>query len=547
MWLSGSLHRDFESHGISSGQLHRHCFEWTLEAGLLTEKLKFCFVDSTSLFGILLATNPVSVMIREAHALKHIKPSVDYVGFGCSKGKTERFVEPFRKVLRRCGIQSFDIIRDTETCRKLERNNDLRATLMVKSEEDSFLSRLGLPLQLTDNVNLFDSLEASRALCSRPAMLAYLRSALPSFSDAHFICPKSTIISDAFTDETSAAAWLSKSRILLPAVVKPVQANIHDPFFDIREAGELTAHSLFRYRRSLPTPALIQSMVEHKHTQENCGAVSTIWKVSVIYNRFTVALRASLDATQKYDSDRLSRVSKFPPCHVPDRPLDKRTLHLFGRLAATMRKRLDLKLFNLDVIETPEQHSNIRCFSVVDLNYWPGFSETPNKLALLADALCHKDWHMSSEAPLLSTCTPPPVDLWNCLKLSRREVSQDAIEAGHESKVGEPSGFETAQLKFDRQVLPTLLESKETKESDSVLKSSASSGSLPGSSPEGDLERCSQDQKSRQLSEYQENEKCSYLSTKAIEKNSYATTVVVISAIGIGSYMVYRWIKSRKR
>eukprot|EP01138_Halocafeteria_seosinensis_P013723 gb/GECG01014014.1/.p1 GENE.gb/GECG01014014.1/~~gb/GECG01014014.1/.p1 ORF type:complete len:858 (+),score=91.09 gb/GECG01014014.1/:1-2574(+) len=535
LWVSGTIAKDLKGHDIAVGQLQRYCFEWMLEGGILTEKLRFQYVGST-LYAVLVATNPISVMIREAHALKHIKPNIDFVGFGCNRSKHDRFVEPFRKVLTRCGIQSADLFRDENGIKKLQQVPSSRSTLLVKPEEEELLTSLRMDTDRLQSVHFFDSLETSHAMASRTVMLAYLRAALPSFPDATFFCPRATIISGPFAVSETAEDWLRTAQVSLPAVVKPIASNVHEPFHVINEPSELTARSLQATNRTLPCPAIIQSLVEHKQTEQS-GHHKVVWKIAVIRNRFCVALRASIDPNSDiYNDDKLSRVSKFPPTHTPVCPLDAETLNIFGRFTAALRKRLDLRLFNVDVIETPSISSQ-RCFSVVDMNYWPGFSETPNKLALLLDALCQRDLNPHSEAPLVPVCTPPTRAVWTCFRQpvpAVKETSAQAIKLLH---IRNDTDLDHQKGSVGNS-LPPLLEGREqdsTSPDESGVRSAAS-----GSTGEQHQSPFSEDDAGGETQAIRQG-----TAERVSQDRRWISVATVVTVISLG-YAVYRWIKSKK-
>ncbi|PON68321.1 Inositol-tetrakisphosphate 1-kinase [Parasponia andersonii] len=210
-------------------------------------------------------------------------------------------------------------------------------------------------------------------------------------------------------DASSISDAVTKSGLTLPIVAKPLVAD-----------GSAKSHELSlaydRYSlQKLEPPLVLQEFVNH-------GGV--LFKVYIVGEAIKVVRRFSLPDVTKRELSRTAGVYRFPrvscaaasaddadldpgvagsakvlkflryamnvctrqdplmvdnwfPAELPPRPL-------LERLAKELRRRLGLRLFNLDIIR---EHGTRDQFYVIDINYFPGYGKMPEYEHIFTDFL----------------------------------------------------------------------------------------------------------------------------------------------------------------
>ncbi|XP_020100949.1 inositol-tetrakisphosphate 1-kinase 3-like [Ananas comosus] len=180
-------------------------------------------------------------------------------------------------------------------------------------------------------------------------------------------------------DPSSIPAAVNKAGLTLPLVAKPLVVD-----------GSAKSHELsLAYDQSslskLEPPLVLQEFVNH-------GGV--LFKVYIVGEAVKVVRRFSLPDVNKCELLNNAGVFRFPrvscaaanaddadldPCiaELPPRPL-------LERLARELRRRLGLRLFNIDIIR---EHGTRDRFYVIDINYFPGYGKMPGYEHIFTDFL----------------------------------------------------------------------------------------------------------------------------------------------------------------
>jgi len=162
------------------------------------------------------------------------------------------------------------------------------------------------------------------------------------------------------TDPLSIPAAVTRAGLSLPLVAKPLVAKSHE----LSLAYDPTSLT------KLEPPLVLQEFVNH-------GGV--MFKVYIVGDAIRVVRRFSLPNVDEGDLSNNAGVFRFPrvscaaasaddadldPCvaELPPRPL-------LEILARELRRRLGLRLFNIDMIR---EHGTRDRFYVIDMNYFPG-------------------------------------------------------------------------------------------------------------------------------------------------------------------------------
>ncbi|KAL2505581.1 Inositol-tetrakisphosphate 1-kinase 3 [Abeliophyllum distichum] len=158
-------------------------------------------------------------------------------------------------------------------------------------------------------------------------------------------------------------------------VAKPLVAKSHELSLAYDE------YSL----QELEPPLVLQEFINH-------GGV--LFKVYIVGEAIKVVRRFSLPDVSNCDLSKNAGVYHFPrvscaaasadeadldPCvaELPPRPL-------LERLARELRRRLGLRLFNLDIIR---EHGTRDRYYVIDINYFPGYGKMPEYEHIFTDFL----------------------------------------------------------------------------------------------------------------------------------------------------------------
>nr|TKV91623.1 hypothetical protein SEVIR_9G108500v2 [Setaria viridis] len=176
-------------------------------------------------------------------------------------------------------------------------------------------------------------------------------------------------------DPLSIPAAVTRAGLSLPLVAKPLVAKSHE----LSLAYDPTSLT------KLEPPLVLQEFVNH-------GGV--MFKVYIVGDAIRVVRRFSLPNVDEGDLSNNAGVFRFPrvscaaasaddadldPCvaELPPRPL-------LEILARELRRRLGLRLFNIDMIR---EHGTRDRFYVIDMNYFPGYGKMPGYEHVFTDFL----------------------------------------------------------------------------------------------------------------------------------------------------------------
>lgn len=188
--------------------------------------------------------------------------------------------------------------------------------------------------------------------------------------------PRQLVVAE---DPLSIPVDVTKAGLKLPLVAKPL-------FVD----GSAKSHELFiaydEYSLSkLEPPFVVQEFINH-------GGV--LFKVYVIGETIKVVRRFSLPDVSKPEISKIAGVFRFPrvscaAASAEDANLDPAVAELpptplLERLAKELRRRLGLRLFNIDMIR---ENGTRDLYYVIDINYFPGFGKMPEYEHIFTDFL----------------------------------------------------------------------------------------------------------------------------------------------------------------
>ncbi|KAK8678049.1 hypothetical protein V6N13_143563 [Hibiscus sabdariffa] len=135
--------------------------------------------------------------------------------------------------------------------------------------------------------------------------------------------------------------------------------------------------------QKLEPPLVLQEFVNH-------GGV--LFKVYIVGEAIKVVRRFSLPDVTKRELSKIKGVFRFPrvscaAASADDADLDPSVAELpprplLERLAKELRRRLGLRLFNLDIIR---EHGTRDHFYVIDINYFPGYGKMPGYEHIFTD------------------------------------------------------------------------------------------------------------------------------------------------------------------
>ncbi|KAF8728264.1 hypothetical protein HU200_018858 [Digitaria exilis] len=180
-------------------------------------------------------------------------------------------------------------------------------------------------------------------------------------------------------DPSSIPDAVAKAGLTLPLVAKPLVVD-----------GTSKSHelSLAYVEASLPLldpPLVLQEFVNH-------GGI--LFKVYIVGETIRVVRRFSLPDVNTYDLGNNDGIFRFPrvscatnnaedadvdPCiaELPPKPL-------LEKLGKELRRRLGLRLFNIDMIR---EHGRKDRYYVIDINYFPGYGKMPGYEHIFTDFL----------------------------------------------------------------------------------------------------------------------------------------------------------------
>ncbi|KAL5559873.1 hypothetical protein UlMin_036084 [Ulmus minor] len=230
--------------------------------------------------------------------------------------------------------------------------------------------------QTHPEVTVLDPPDAIQHLHNRQSMLQAVADMDLSESYGKVSVPRQLVCKK---DASSIPDAVARSGLALPLVAKPLVAD-----------GSAKSHELSlaydRYSlQKLEPPLVLQEFVNH-------GGV--LFKVYIVGEAIKVVRRFSLPDVSKRELSKTAGVYRFPrvscaAASADDADLDPMVAELpprplLERLAKELRRRLGLRLFNLDIIR---EHGTRDCFYVIDINYFPGYGKMPEYEHIFTDFL----------------------------------------------------------------------------------------------------------------------------------------------------------------
>ncbi|KAL9415370.1 hypothetical protein AB3S75_043625 [Citrus x aurantiifolia] len=225
-------------------------------------------------------------------------------------------------------------------------------------------------------VTILDPPDAIKHLHNRQSMLQDVADLNLSDCNGKVRVPRQMVITK---DSLSIRDQVFEAGLKLPLVAKPLVVD-----------GSAKSHELFlaydRFSLSeLEPPMLLQEFVNH-------GGV--LFKIYIIGETIKVVRRFSLPNVSKRELAKVVGVFRFPrvssaAASADDADLDPGIAELpprplLERLARELRRRLGLRLFNIDMIR---EHGMRDVFYVIDINYFPGYGKMPDYEHIFTDFL----------------------------------------------------------------------------------------------------------------------------------------------------------------
>ncbi|CAA2995974.1 inositol-tetrakisphosphate 1-kinase 3-like isoform X1 [Olea europaea subsp. europaea] len=290
------------------------------------------------------------------------------VGYALTSKKTKSFLQPkLEGLARNKGIQFVSI--DPNKCLSDQGPFDIVLHKLSGKEWRHILEdyRKNHP-----EVTVLDPPDAIQHLHNRQSMLQDVADLNLSNAYGKVGVPKQLIFKK---DPSTIPEAVNKAGLRLPIVAKPLFAESHELSLAYDEFS----------LQNLEPPLVLQEFINH-------GGV--LFKVYIVGEAIKVVRRFSLPDVIKCELTKNAGVYHFPrvscaaasadeadldPCvgELPPRPL-------LEKLAKELRRRLGLRLFNLDIIR---EHGTRDRYYVIDINYFPGYGKMPEYEHIFTDFL----------------------------------------------------------------------------------------------------------------------------------------------------------------
>lgn len=300
------------------------------------------------------------------------RKSVVVVGYALTSKKTKSFLQPqFEGLARNKGILFVAIDQN----RPLSEQGPFDIVLHKLSGKE-WRQILEEYRQSHPEVTVLDPPDAIQHLHNRQYMLQEV--ADMNFSDSYgkVGVPRQLVVK---RDASSIPDAVSRAGLRLPLVAKPLVAD-----------GSAKSHELSlaydRYSlQKLEPPLVLQEFVNH-------GGV--MFKVYIVGEAIKVVRRFSLPNVSRKELSKNAGVFHFPrvscaAASADDADLDPSVAELpsrplLERFAKELRRRLGLRLFNLDIIR---EYGTRDHYYVIDINYFPGYGKMPEYEHIFTDFL----------------------------------------------------------------------------------------------------------------------------------------------------------------
>ncbi|CAN6299951.1 unnamed protein product [Urochloa humidicola] len=225
-------------------------------------------------------------------------------------------------------------------------------------------------------VTVLDPPNAIQHLHNRQSMLQEVADLNLSNGYGEVCTPRQLVI---MKDPSSIPDAVAKAGLTLPLVAKPLVVD------GTSKSHELSLAYLEASLPLLDPPLVLQEFVNH-------GGI--LFKVYIVGETIRVARRFSLPDVNTYDLGNNDGIFRFPrvscatnnaedadvdPCiaELPPKPL-------LEKLGKELRRRLGLRLFNIDMIR---EHGRKDRYYVIDINYFPGYGKMPGYEHIFTDFL----------------------------------------------------------------------------------------------------------------------------------------------------------------
>ncbi|XP_023546256.1 inositol-tetrakisphosphate 1-kinase 3-like isoform X1 [Cucurbita pepo subsp. pepo] len=230
--------------------------------------------------------------------------------------------------------------------------------------------------QTHPEVTVLDPPDAIQHLHSRQSMLQAVADMQLSESYGRVDVPKQLVIKK---DASTISDGVVKVGLNLPLVAKPLVADGSEKSHQLSLAYD--KYSL----QKLEPPLVLQEFVNH-------GGV--MFKVFIVGEAIKVVRRFSLPNVSMREVLKNAGIYRFPrvshaAASADDADLDPHVAELpprplLERLAKELRRRLGLRLFNLDIIR---EYGTRDQYYVIDINYFPGYGKMPEYEHIFTDFL----------------------------------------------------------------------------------------------------------------------------------------------------------------
>ncbi|XP_035547224.1 inositol-tetrakisphosphate 1-kinase 3-like isoform X1 [Juglans regia] len=314
------------------------------------------------------------------------------VGYALTSKKTKSFLQPKLEGLARFCMLGYFRIRFNSESYNVRLNKGILFVAIDQSKPLSDQGPFDIVLhklsgkewrriiedyrQTHPEVTVLDPPDAIQHLRNRQFMLQAVADLNLSDSYGKVGVPRQLVIK---RDASSIPDAVTKAGLTLPLVAKPLVAD-----------GSAKSHELsLAYDQNslqkLEPPLVLQEFVNH-------GGV--LFKVYIVGEAIKVLRRFSLPDVSKRELSKNAGVYRVPrvscaAASADDADLDPGIaelppLPLLERLAKELRRRLGLRLFNLDIIR---EHGSCNHFYVIDINYFPGYGKMPEYEHIFTDFL----------------------------------------------------------------------------------------------------------------------------------------------------------------
>ncbi|KAL0924931.1 hypothetical protein M5K25_005792 [Dendrobium thyrsiflorum] len=225
-------------------------------------------------------------------------------------------------------------------------------------------------------VTVLDPPDAIQHLYNRQSMLKDVADINLCDSYGKIGVPKQLVITK---DSSAIPEAVSEAELTLPIVAKPLVVD------GTAKSHELSlAYDAFSLSK-LDPPIVLQEFVNH-------GGL--LFKVYIVGEAIKVVRRFSLPDVDKRELLKNAGVYRFPRVSCAAASADDANLDpsiaelpprpLLEKLAKELRRRLGLRLFNIDIIR---EHGTRDRYYVIDINYFPGYGKMPGYEHIFTDFL----------------------------------------------------------------------------------------------------------------------------------------------------------------